>query len=82
MEARLLGEENDITVQIYLFIFQRKNSDALITSWPLLFVSLLTRLIFFLPNFRTEVALNTSCSVVLLIGIVPSGHDSPEKLHN
>lgn len=51
------------------------------TSCPLLLVSLLTRLNF-LPNLLTELALNMSLSLVLLIGIVPLGHDSPDKLHN
>lgn len=51
------------------------------TSWPLLLESLLTRLSF-RPNLRTELALNMSCSVVLLIGIVPSGQDSPVKLQS
>jgi len=46
------------------------------TSWPL------PALMSFLPNLFKELALNMSCSVVLLIGIVPSGHDSPDKLHN
>jgi len=36
----------------------------------------------FLPNPLTESALNRSCSVILLTGIVPSGQDSPDKLHN
>lgn len=53
-----------------------------LTSWPLLLESLLTCLLGFLPNLLTELALNISCSVVLLIGTVPSGHDSPEILHN
>lgn len=45
-------------------------------------VSLLTCLVTFLPNLRTELALSMSCSVVLLIGTVPSGHDSPDILHS
>lgn len=52
-----------------------------LTSCPLLVESLLTRLIF-RPNLLTELALNMSCSVVLLIGIVPSGQDSPDKFHS
>jgi len=52
------------------------------TSWPLLLVSLLTCLLNFLPNLLMELALSMSCSVVLLIGIVPSGHASPDKSHN
>lgn len=36
----------------------------------------------FFPNLLSELALSKSCSVVLLIGIVPSGHDSPDKLHS
>jgi hypothetical protein len=54
----------------------------ILTSWPLLLVSLLTCLLSFLPNLRTELALSMSCSVVLLIGTVPSGHDSPDKPHD
>lgn len=44
--------------------------------------SRLMRLLGFLPNLRTELALSISFSVVLLIGTVPSGHDSPDMLHN
>jgi hypothetical protein len=33
----------------------------------------------FLPNLLTELALRKSCSVVLLIGMVPLGHSSPES---
>jgi len=36
----------------------------------------------FLPNVSIELALNMSSSFALLIGIVPSGHDSSYKLHN
>lgn len=47
------------------------------TSWSLLVVSLRTPRLIFRPNLRTELALRTSSSLVLLIGIVPSGHGSP-----
>lgn len=36
----------------------------------------------FLPNLLIELALRKSCSVVLLIGIVPSGHISPESVQS
>lgn len=58
-----------------IFFWQR------LTSWPLPVESRLT-LRAFRPNLRTELALNMSSSLVLLIGIVPSGHDSPEILHS
>lgn len=44
--------------------------------------SLRTGLLNFLPNLRIELALRMSCSVVLRIGTVPSGHNSPDILHN
>lgn len=47
------------------------------TSWPLPEESLLTALHGFLPNLRIELALRTSFSVVLRIGMVPSGQESP-----
>ncbi|KAF7829330.1 uncharacterized protein G2W53_020494 [Senna tora] len=52
------------------------------TSCPFVLVSLLTRLAILVPNLSTLLALNTSSSLVLLMGIVPSGHDSPDKLHS
>ena len=54
----------------------------ILTSWPLPEESLLTCLMGFLPNLRIEFALKMSFSVVLLIGIVPSGQNSPEADHN
>lgn len=54
----------------------------ILTSWPLPEESLLTRLMGFLPNLRRELALKMSFSVVLLIGTVPSGQNSPEADHN
>ena len=36
----------------------------------------------FLPNLLTELARRKSCSVVLLIGTVPSGHASPESVQS
>jgi hypothetical protein len=52
-----------------------------LTSWPLLVESLRTGF-GFLPNLLIELALRISSSVVLLIGIVPSGHASPESVHS
>ena len=46
-----------------------------LTSWPLPVESLRTYLL-------TELALKMSFSVVLLIGTVPSGQDSPESAHS
>jgi len=56
-----------------------KKLHSCLTSWPPLSESLRTG---FLPNLLIELALNTSSSLVLLIATVPSGHDSPELLHN
>lgn len=79
-EKKRKGKERKEYVGLCCFLWLLS---SVYTSCPLPLVSLLTRfIIFFLPNLLTELALNMSCSVVLLIGIVPSGHDSPDKLHN
>lgn len=57
------------------------------TSWSLLevasrLIALAAVLLLFLPNLWYELALSMSFSVVLLIGIVPSGHVSPPFVHS
>lgn len=52
-----------------------------LTSWPLPVESRRTCR-GFLPNLPMELARRMSCSVVLLIGTVPSGHASPESDHS
>lgn len=67
----------------WVFVWFNHVNQQMLTSCPLLVESLLTVLLAsFLPNLLMELALRMSFSVVLLMGMVPSGHDSLLSPHS